>query len=153
MKPIWFPGTFIVACVICAAVGFKHSSFVSAVWRGLANLHLNYIRPYTTICPFLVYLYRPQLKNRVVKYFLVVLWTSVTWHFILLFPGKKKPIFFFSPVFRWLFMVFMNMTWFWYYYACIFFIAVLISIAAIVPRLFFKNTQVVLWSFVFRFHM
>lgn len=38
-------------------------------------------------------------------------------------------------MFRWLFMFFMKKTWFWYLLCLYFFIAVLISIAAIVPRL------------------
>lgn len=104
----------------------------------------------TTICPFLVYPNRLQLKNRVDEYFLTMLWTSVTFLFCCFQVGRN--LFFFPTVFRWLFMVFMNKTWFWYYIMPVL-IAVLISIAALVPRSSFKNSQVMLCSFVFRFHV
>lgn len=59
---IGFPGTFIIACVICAAVGFRHSR--------LCLLPFELHQTPTTI---LVYLYRLQLKSCIDKYFLMVL--------------------------------------------------------------------------------
>lgn len=126
-----------IVCVICAAIGIQHSRFESAGCLGAANLHLNYVRPYRTPCPSLVYLYRLQMENRVDRYFAMVLWTSVTSLFIL-FLGKKKSI---SPL-----PIVQVVIYDLHGFVSIlpaFFTAVLISVATVVPRLSFKSTQVV----------
>lgn len=106
---------------------------LSAVCLRTVNLHLNHIRPYTTICSFFTYLYRLQLKND--KFFFQCY--VYLWHEIFVLSRWEETYFFFPCVQLVIYDLYEQGI-----VIVLVFIDVLVTVAAIVPRLSCKTHRI-----------
>lgn len=132
VKPIWFPGKVIIACVICTAVGFKHSDFVCCLSE---NSQLAF-EPHQTLHNHLLLLHL-SLQTSIEKWqvFFSVLCISVTWD--LCSFQMRRNLFFFPCVQLVIYDLYEQGI-----VIVLVFIDVLVTVAAIVPRLSCKTHRI-----------